>query len=178
MAQTPDDNASLAERLGETRVGLRSELEFSRHTFRGEVSYIVRDPISFDSHRVSLADYQVLVHIREDRRLCEIFDTLVEKGVLVREREEAFYRFIITLHQRGFIQLQLSDPFGLHQLRYELVLSARSINTDFAATDNLQSILGCKTQPAVLSTKYHGPHLALLVLQCKIAMPGRRNAHI
>ena len=63
MSAAPAQSASpsLASRLGGVRVGLREDLEVSRHLFRGAVAYVVRDPITFQSQRLEPADYDVLV---------------------------------------------------------------------------------------------------------------------
>ena len=55
-ATTPQ---SLSERLTSVRVGVRPELEISRHIFNGESAYVVRDPVSFQTQRLTAEDYQI-----------------------------------------------------------------------------------------------------------------------
>ncbi len=115
---------SYASRLREIRVGVRSDLDVSRHLFRGVAAYVVRDPISFDSHRLSHADYEVFVALRSDRPLQDIFADLVSAGRLAEADEEAFYRFIVELHRLGFLSLPIVDSRGLYR-RYEAKRKAR-----------------------------------------------------
>ncbi len=112
---TDEPPATLADRLRDVRVGLRPELDFSRHIFRGEVSYIVRDPITFQSHRLDLADYSVVVEINEERSLHTVFSNLVANESLDAEDEEKFYEFIVSLHQLGVLNLPFSDGDRLYR---------------------------------------------------------------
>jgi len=106
---------TVAERLHDVQVGLRPELEFTRHIFRGEVSYIVRDPITFQSHRLELADYRIVVELRSDRILGDVFDTLVRSGQISQDDEDRFYEFIVSLHQLGFLNLPFAEGDRLYR---------------------------------------------------------------
>ena len=50
---------SPADRLRAARVGVRQDLDVSRHLFRGEPTYVIRDPLTFQSHRLDPRDYQI-----------------------------------------------------------------------------------------------------------------------
>ncbi|MCA8961443.1 MAG: site-2 protease family protein, partial [Planctomycetes bacterium] len=115
MSAIAPSTPSYADRLGDVQVGLRPELDFSRHLFRGEVSYIVRDPITFQSHRLDVDDYVVLTELHEDTKLGTAFRTLVEKGELEESDEDRFYEFILSLHQLGFLNLPISDGDRLYR---------------------------------------------------------------
>ncbi|MFQ5654551.1 MAG: hypothetical protein ACE5GW_07450 [Planctomycetota bacterium] len=113
---SPDkDESGLAVRLGGSRVGLRPELEFTRHLFRGRVSYIIRDPVTFESHRLDHGDYEILVSIQPDQELSQTFAGLVESGKLDQDQEEDFYLFIVSLHRLGFLHLPISDGKRIYQ---------------------------------------------------------------
>ncbi len=120
MSAAPAQSASpsLASRLGGVRVGLREDLEVSRHLFRGAVAYVVRDPITFQSQRLEPADYDVLVRIDPTRTLAEVFAELVESELAEPKDEEHFYLFVMGLHRLGFLRLPISDDKLLYQ-RYE-----------------------------------------------------------
>lgn len=105
----------LAERLGEARVELRRDLDVSRHVFRGEVSYVILDPLTFQSHRLSTADYYVLTRISVDRTLGECFQALVESGHLTAADEERFFGFVLAQHRHGLLKLPISDQDTLYQ---------------------------------------------------------------
>ncbi|MBI4719594.1 MAG: biotin/lipoyl-binding protein [Planctomycetes bacterium] len=110
---------SLASRLRSVRVGTRQDLEVSRHVFRGTPAYVVRDPITFDSQRLSAADYEVFCRIDASRTLGEIFTELVRRGSAAPEDEEPFYRFVMNLHGLGFLHLPIADEKLLYR-RYRL----------------------------------------------------------
>ncbi len=105
----------MAERLAQTCVGLRPDLETSRHVFRGEVFYILIDPLNFASHRFSRADYAILTQIHVAKPLCEIFEGLVVQGALQEEDAERFYAFVYSLHKIGFLNLPISDEKALYE---------------------------------------------------------------
>ncbi len=107
-------NPSLAERLRTVQAGLRSDLEVSRHTFRRKPSYIVRNPITFQSHHFTTTDYQILMALDSERSLGEVFDELAATGRLKQEQEDEFYAFILNLHQLGFLNLPISDGKALY----------------------------------------------------------------
>jgi putative peptide zinc metalloprotease protein len=107
-------NPSLAERLRTVQTGLRSDLEVSRHTFRGESTYVVRNPITFHSHSLSTTNYQVLIALDGEKALGGIFHDLVAAGQLQQEQEEDFYLFILSLHQLGFLNLPVTDGKALY----------------------------------------------------------------
>ncbi len=120
-ATTPPD---LAERLRPLRVGVRRDLEVSRHVFRGEPAYVVRDPITFQSHRVSPHDYTVLASIDASQTLGETFDGLKAHGDVAADQEQDFFEFVFSLHRLGFLHLPISDDRQLYQ-RYQARQRAR-----------------------------------------------------
>lgn len=111
---SPGAAPSLADRLGPACVDLRADLETSRHVFRGEVSYVIVDPLTFSSHRFSRADYAILTRLTSRKPLNVIFDELVEAGELESEDAERFYGFIFSLHKIGFLNLPISDEKSLY----------------------------------------------------------------
>jgi putative peptide zinc metalloprotease protein len=108
-------NVKLSERLGGARVGLRPDLEVSRQLFRGRVHYAIRDPITLETHDLALGDYDILVRLRPERTLADVFDLLVEEGKLSRGQEEDFYRFIQFLHESGLLNLPVADGEMLYR---------------------------------------------------------------
>jgi len=110
-----DASASLAARLATVRLGIRSDLEITRHIFRGEPSYVLRDPVTFRTHRLDAADYRIFAQIQPSQTLREIFSDLVRDRRLAAEDEPHFYQFILTLHRLGFAALPVSDEKLLYQ---------------------------------------------------------------
>lgn len=106
---------ALSARLGSVRVGLRADLEVTRHLFRGQPFYIVRDPLTFQSQRLTQADYAVFVAIDAGRSLAEVFAGLVARGRMQADHAEQFYQFVLDLHRLGFLRLPLSDDKLLYR---------------------------------------------------------------
>lgn len=126
MSGTPPPHMrpSLAATLRPVRVGLREDLEVSRHLFRGVPSYIIRDPMTFQSQRLDLADYEIFVSIDATTPLSEIFDDLVRRRKIGANDEEKFYQFVMSLHRLGFLRLPISDDKLLYR-RYQMRQRAR-----------------------------------------------------
>jgi len=118
------DPAALSSRLGGARVGLRRDLDVSRHMVGGEPSYVFHDPVAFRSHAFTTDEYQVMTAIRADRNLSDVFAGLVKRGVLEKSEEEDFFGFVITLHGFGMLRLPLSEAGRLFE-RYQKKQAAK-----------------------------------------------------
>ena len=114
MTGQPTSLENLAERLRTVKVGVRAELEVSRHLFSGQPAYVVRDPITFQSHKLTPADYQVFVAINANEELHRTFVRLQDANRLEADQEEDFYRFILHLSQLGLLTLPMSDGSALY----------------------------------------------------------------
>ena len=115
----PARRPPLAAGLGNVHVGLREDLEVTRHVFRGVVSYVVRDPMTFQSQRLDAGNYEVLAAIRADRSLAGAFADLVHRGILTIGEDERFYQFVMLLHRLGFLRLPIADDKTIYR-RYQL----------------------------------------------------------
>lgn len=118
MTPAPAAQQPLSTSLRPVHVGLREDLEVSRHVFRGVPSYVIRDPMTFQSQRLGAAEYEVFVAIQAERSLGDAFADLIARGRLSNEDEEHFYEFVVRLHRLGFLQLPISDEKLLYQ-RYQ-----------------------------------------------------------
>jgi len=124
MSEAVPQQPDLAARLRHVRVGVRADLDTTRHVFRGRPSYILRDPLTFQSHRLDPADYEILVSLDASRSLGEIFADLVQRGKLTRAEEQRYFEFVFLLHRLGFLRLPLSDDKLLYR-RYRARQQAR-----------------------------------------------------
>lgn len=113
MSPAPAPQA-LAPRLRDVQVGVRAELEVSRHIFDGDASYVIRDPLSFQSHWLSVDNYLVFAALRNDTTLGKTFEALKARQVLGPDQEEDFYRFIVSLQDSGLLSLPVSDGKALY----------------------------------------------------------------
>ncbi|GIW73691.1 MAG: hypothetical protein KatS3mg103_0213 [Phycisphaerales bacterium] len=109
---------SLAQQLRDVVVAPRAELSISRHVFRSGPAYVLRDPVTFKTHRFDPADYHVLSRFDRSSTLGETFQSLVQRGLLEPQDEERFYEFVVDLHQRNLLSLPLGDGAVLYK-RFE-----------------------------------------------------------
>lgn len=105
----PPAPPDLASRLARITVGVRDDLEITRHVDRGVPTYVVTDPVTFQSHAFSIEDYEILVGIRPETSLGDHFAALVARGHLASSEETEFYRFIVRLHGLGLLSLPISN---------------------------------------------------------------------
>lgn len=106
---TAPGDALLAERLRPVHIGTRGDLEITRYVFRGEPVYVVRDPLTFHSYRLSASDYRIFTALDPSYPLYDIFEGLLARGALGPYDEEHFYAFVFQLHRIGFLHLPVSD---------------------------------------------------------------------
>jgi putative peptide zinc metalloprotease protein len=115
QTQVPSPTPSLADRLRSVSVAVRQDLSVSRHLFRHTPSYVVCDPMTFQSHRLSERDYQVFRAITPRQTLGQTFASLVQHGLAVEDDENGFYKFIFMLHRFNFLNLPISDDKLLYE---------------------------------------------------------------
>jgi len=118
---------SLADRLRGSAVAVRGDLDVSRHVFRDGIAYVVRDPVSFATHRLAPEEYTVLCALNDDQVLGEVFASLTENGALETDEEEDFYAFVLDLHQRSMLTLPINDGDALYR-RHERKRRAKRLS--------------------------------------------------
>jgi len=118
---TPND---LGAKLGDVRASVRPNLDLSRHVFSGKPTYVVRDPVTAQTHRFSSQDYQLFISIDQSRTLRESVELLIKQGRIASDQTDDFYRFVVHLHQMGLLTLPLSDGSTLYN-RYKQRLDAQ-----------------------------------------------------
>lgn len=118
LAMTSDDPLDKAiEKLKTTQLGARKDLKISRHLFRGEPSYIIHDPVNFQSHRFSQSDYVVFSSLDRTTTVDDIYQQLVADGE-IKDDPRPFYEFILGLQMRGLLDLPVLDGERLYD-RYQ-----------------------------------------------------------
>ncbi len=110
-----NNSSSIAEKLKNVRVGIRSDLEVVRHVFNGVPAYIIRDPLTFQSFKLDINGYKIFTSIERHKPLGKIFNELVSKGILNKNDEEKFYKLIFTLHALNFLNLPVSNDKILYK---------------------------------------------------------------
>ncbi len=95
------------------RIGLRSDLQISRQLTKGSPAYVIYDPVSFQSHRLSLTDYRVAACLEESRTLDQAFRLSLAEGFLVEEDEADFFQFVSRLESLGLLTSSNHDSKAL-----------------------------------------------------------------
>ena len=150
--------------LRDIYVELRPDLEITRHVFRGTPAYVLHDPITFQSHRFSRADYKILCSLRIKSTLGEILAALIDHGQLEHSDEEPFYKFVYSLHKLGFLKLPVADDTSLYKRHVARVRAKRAqfftsilfcriplINPDRLLTATMHSFRAFFTRPALIA---------------------------
>jgi putative peptide zinc metalloprotease protein len=109
------EQTGLAGRLRRVVASMRADLDVSRHVFRDGPSYVVRDPTSCGSFRLSPREYVCLTALDDRRPLGATFEALVESGDLEPEHEEEFYSLVVEAHRGGLLSLPINDAATLHE---------------------------------------------------------------
>lgn len=91
------------------RTGLRSDLQITRQLTKGKPVYIIYDPVSFQSHRLSLTDYRVAACLDETRTLDQSFLETVTEELLSPEDEADFFQFVSRLESLALLTISNHD---------------------------------------------------------------------
>lgn len=110
--------SELESKLGDVRASVRPNLEISRHVFSGKPTYVVRDPVTAQTHRFSAQDYQLFISVDQTRTLKETAQQLIDQKRITVGQTDDFYKFVVHLHQMGLLTLPLSDGSTLYK-RYK-----------------------------------------------------------
>ena len=113
--QTQSNEPTIAEKLGEVKLGVRKDIMVSRTVFRGKASYVVHDPLSFQSQLFSQGDYEIFSSLDRDKTLAEIFSQLVSSNKLGLAEENAFYEFVLQLQLKGLLDLPITNGKALYK---------------------------------------------------------------
>ena len=124
MAEPQAAPSDLGAKLGDVRASVRPNLDISRHVFNGRPTYVVRDPVTAQTHRFSSQDYQLFISVDQTRTLKESVELLIAKKRITTEQTDDFYRFVVHLHQMGLLTLPLSDGSTLYN-RYKQRMDAQ-----------------------------------------------------
>lgn len=105
-ANTPADPLAQAREL---TVTLRSDLKVSRQVYQGHPVYVIHDPVSFRTHRLSVFQYRVLAAIDPAIKLDENFKSLVAKQEFHQGEEQIYFELITSFARLGLIVLPQSN---------------------------------------------------------------------
>lgn len=101
--------------LSPLSIGLRRDLEISRQVSNGEVQYVIRDPITFNSCSLAHEDYQVFLHLEHMQSVQQAFTKLAAAGIIENDQRDEFYQFIVDLQRHNLILLPIVDGKILYE---------------------------------------------------------------
>ena len=87
----------------EIRVTLRSDIKASRQVYQGEPVYVIHDPVSFRSHRLTVFQYRILASLNADNSLGENFQSLVARQEFTAEDEKVFLDLVSSFSKLGLV---------------------------------------------------------------------------
>lgn len=101
--------------LSPLSIGLRRDLEVSRQVSGGDVQYVIRDPITFNSCSLAQEDYQVFLHLEHMQSVQQAFEKLSAAGIIESDQRDEFYQFIVDLQRHNLILLPIVDGKVLYE---------------------------------------------------------------
>jgi putative peptide zinc metalloprotease protein len=105
-------------------VTLRSDLQVSRQVYQNEPVYVVHDPVSFRSHRLSAFQYRLLAMLCPELKLHDNFQSLVAKQELTVDQEEFYYQMVSSFGRLGLLVLPGNNGAKLY-LHHQRVSSLK-----------------------------------------------------
>ena len=87
----------------EIRITLRSDLQVSRQIYQANPVYVIHDPVSFRSHRLSVFQYRVLAALDPNVNLGDNFQALVAKGEFTEDEEQTYFDLLTSISRLGLI---------------------------------------------------------------------------
>jgi len=120
MSEPQATPSELDAKLGDVRASVRPNLEISRHVFNGKPTYVVRDPVTAQTHRFSAQDYQLFISVDQTRTLRESVEQLIQKNRIGVEQTDDFYRFVVHLHQMGLPSLHENGTMDMACVRHRM----------------------------------------------------------
>jgi len=94
-------------RVADLRPRLRSHAAIERHLYRGQVWYILTDPLSGRVHRFNPAAYQVIGLLDGERTLQEVWEIALERLGDEAPSQDEVIRVLAQLHAADLLQAEL-----------------------------------------------------------------------
>lgn len=115
LSEAAERKDKILAMLAPLSIGLRRDLEVTRQVTNGEIQYVIRDPLTFNSCALNMDDYQVYMHLKHMQSVQDSFESLAERGIVAADQKDEYYQFIVDLHRNNLILLPLLDGKILYQ---------------------------------------------------------------
>ncbi len=117
---TANSNADPLAQARELTVTLRSDLKVSRQVYQGHPVYVIHDPVSFRTHRLSVFQYRTLAAIDPTTNLGENFRVLVGKQEFEHDEEEIYFQLVTSFAKLGLVVLPQASGAKLFEQHKKL----------------------------------------------------------
>lgn len=97
----------------------------SRQVHQKHPVYVVQDPVSFRSHRLSVFQYRVLASLNPDITLGENFQQLVARQEFTQEEEQAYFDLLTTFSRLALIVLPNQNGAKLYEQHLKMKKARR-----------------------------------------------------
>lgn len=97
------------------KVTLRSDLKTTRQLHQNTPVYVVHDPVSFRTHRLSVFQYRTLASISPDLTIGENFQAAVAKGDFDADEESLYHELITSFSRLSLIVLPVANGAKLFE---------------------------------------------------------------
>jgi len=101
--------------LSPLSIGLRRDIEVSRQVANGDVQYVIRDPLTFNSCALAQEDYQVFLHLEHMQSVRQAYENLTAKGIISADQRDEFFQFVVDLQRHNLILLPIVDGKVLYE---------------------------------------------------------------
>jgi putative peptide zinc metalloprotease protein len=101
--------------LSPLSIGLRRDLEVSRQVANGDIQYVIRDPLTFNSCALAQEDYQVFLHLEHMQSVRQAYENLTARGIISADQRDEFFQFVVDLQRHNLILLPIVDGKVLYE---------------------------------------------------------------
>lgn len=111
--------------LRQAKITLRSDLRTTRQVHQNTPVYVVHDPVSFKTHRLSVFQYRTLASLDPNRTLGENFESVCGKGDFETDEESLYFDLIMSYSRLGLIVLPMASGAQLFEQHEKITTMKR-----------------------------------------------------
>lgn len=108
-------NPDPKDAIRQLKVTLRSDLKTTRQLHQDTPVYVVHDPVSFRTHRLSVFQYRTLASIDPNLTIGQNFDLAVQKGEFEADEETLFHELLTSFSRLSLVVLPITTGAKLFE---------------------------------------------------------------
>lgn len=101
--------------LRAAKVTLRSDLRTTRQVHQNAPVYVLHDPVSFRTHRLSVFQYRTLASLDPNKELGDNFVAACSKGDFEQDEEDLYYELVMSFSRLGLVVLPMASGAKLFE---------------------------------------------------------------